>query len=85
MRGNINMKNNETTLLYEKEINSVKNHLQNIEYLIEPLINKTYNDGIKHEREKIKNLIIQFTIDNNISADKIQPIIDIINDNKEMR
>lgn len=73
------MMNNETTLLYEKEINSIKNHLQNIECSIEPLIDKTYNDGIKHERERIRNSIIQFAIDKNISADKIQPIIDIIN------
>ena len=73
------MTNNETTLLYEKEINNIKNHLQNIEFSIEPLINKTYNDGIKHERERIKNSIIQFAINNSIPVDKIQPIIDIIN------
>ena len=73
------MTNNETTLLYEKEINGIKNHLQNIEYSIESLIDKTYDDGIKHERERIKNSIIQFAINNSIPVDKIQPIIDIIN------
>ena len=72
------MMNNEI-ILYEKEINNIKNHLQNIEFSIEPLINKTYNDGIKHERERIKNSIIQFAINNSIPVDKIQPIIDIIN------
>lgn len=73
------MTNNETTLLYEKEINGIKNHLQNIEYSIESLIDKTYDDGIKHERERIKNSIVQLVINKNIPADKIQPIIDIIN------
>ena len=63
---------------YETEIKNIVNKMTGIQYEIKALTNKAYQDAIEYERERIKCAIVQYALDNNLSAESIEPFMNII-------
>lgn len=64
---------------YEAEINNIVNKVTSVQYEIEALTNKAYQDAIEYERERIRFAIVQYALDNNLSIESIEPFINIVN------
>lgn len=63
---------------YDKEVNEIMNKIQSVEYDIVGLMEKVKNDAIIDERDRIRFVIVQYALDNNIDATVIDPFIKII-------
>ena len=64
---------------YEAEINNIVNKVASVQYEIEALTEKAYQDAIEYERERIRFAIVQYALDNNLSIESIEPFINIVN------
>lgn len=64
---------------YEAEINNIVNKVASVQYEIEALTDKAYQDAIEYERERIRFAIVQYALDNNLSIESIEPFINIVN------
>lgn len=66
---------------YEDEQKSITSKMNDIRYSIVALVEKAYNDGVLHERERIRFAIAQYALDNKLDVKDIEPFINLVNGN----